>query len=469
MTWPFYMMKPHTAWILRIPSLILGSLLGPIMVFALRRVASARTALIAGVLIAFNTFLINWSAYFMQEMSFQFFGLLGFIYLESARRKDSFRILSLSTVFLALSFWSHEFAFIFIPLAFLYLTIQRNDSKSWLGTWKPWAACFIYIVLISPYIVWNISMKSTFSEHSGMSIAQQHILATLLANRGLNIRFLEFLILGGLHDIGHNPGVFELNHVDPIVGFVLICSSTFIFFTRHRFRPEIVLALVIFWAVVTIFLIFDLQFRIYRLSILIVPASIVTAYLLEDCLSSQKNLIRVAALAIIGYIVVSGSVQVPYAAGAAHRGFRWWRKGPVFCEQPLIDELVDAQRKRNASLVLMPGLFWDHVPLRAEYESGVRFVGGSRETIYSSTFWMRPYTRDEARRLRAVFSCQEDVQSWWEWLESQGYTGTINSKELKFKGILEDTTLVCPVYFFELEHPQPPPVTTLIEHIYHPD
>gem|GEM_PF-5549133 len=468
LAWPFYVSQRHSAWILRIPSVISGSLLGPIAVLALTRIASPRTALIAGICITFNTFLINWSAYFMQEMSFQLFGLLGFIHLEWARRRQSFMILCLTSFFFALSFWSHEFAVVFIPLSFVYLFIHGIRTKSWLLSWKPWVACFIYAILISPYIMWNFSMKSIFSEYSGMSIAQQHILATLLANRGLNIRFLEYFVFGGIRDILHNPGAFELNHIDPLMGTILLCSAIVIPFTRYRSRSEVILATVIFWAVFGFFLVFDLQFRIYRLSILLIPACISAAYIFEDLLSSRKSLFRSIGIILIAYTVVSGTVHVPYAEGAAHRGFRWWRKGPIFDEQPLIDSLVNAQRKREASLVIMPGLFWDHVPLQAEYESGVRFVGGSRETIYSSTFWMRPYSLDEARRLRAVVSCQEDVQGWWDWLELQGYSGTMDVVELEFNGILEDTTMACPLFLFELEHSQPPPVSTIIKRIYQP-
>jgi hypothetical protein len=122
--------------------------------------------------------------------------------------------------------------------------------------------------------------------------------------------------------------------------------------------------------------------------------------------------------------------------------------------------------EKPASLVVLPAPFWDHVPSRAEYETGVRCIGGSRETIYSSTYWLRPYERDEARHLRAVVSCQEDANAWWDWFQNQGYTGSISRQDIAFDGILQDTILVCPIYFMELENVDPPPVSNILGRIY---
>jgi hypothetical protein len=119
-----------------------------------------------------------------------------------------------------------------------------------------------------------------------------------------------------------------------------------------------------------------------------------------------------------------------------------------------------------ASLVVLPAPFWDHVPSRAEYEIGVRCVGGSRETIYSSTYWNRPYKEDEARRLRVAVSCREDVNAWWDWFKNLGYDGSLIKHDLTFQGISQDTTLACPIYFMELEHIDPPPVSKILARIY---
>ncbi len=465
-SWFFFRCAPFSPWALRIPSVVLGALLPVLLALGLWRITNRHVAIMAGLLVATHNFLICWSAYFMQEMTYLFFGLLGFLFLEKARRKESFGHALVSAFFLALAFWSHEFALLLFPMAGFYLLVDGPSSRAWLRTPAPWGATGMWLLMVAPYFVWNMMMREKFAHFGGMSLAQQHLLATMVSQRGFNFRFLEFFVTGGLADMSTRWPRVELNHSDPIMGVVLLSAAGLCLLPPFRKKREVRLALIPFWCTMALFLIIDLRFRIYRFSITLLPACVMAGVVLSAMWNSRRRVLRLSALFVVAYALFSGIVTTPHAQKAAHNGFRWWRKGPLFSESSLIDALREAQHGRKASLVVLPGLFWDHVPLRAEYETGVRYVGGSRETIYSSTYWLRPYSPTEASHVRLVISCQEDVASWRHWLEARGYRGPMEKHDIAFKGILQDTTFVCPVYFLEMDNPNPPPVEVFLERIY---
>lgn len=466
LAWPLYSLSPGSAWLLRIPSLILGALIPCILAAALAGAGFRRAGMFAGILVATNNFLIAWSAYFMQEMSYLLFATLGLVVFGKALEKRSATTAVVAGLFFALAFWSHEFALGIIPVVGAFLVLADHATRRWLFTRGPWIGLGAWVLLVSPYFVWNLLLRHQFLEHGGMSIAQQHILGTVLAQRGCNVRFLEFFLLGGMRDLIARWPSYELNHVDPFLGGVLLVSAVACIAPRMRRLRFVKLSLLVFWGVVLFFCIFDLSFRIYRFSLALLPGSVMAGMLLSYLWDSKRRLLRAVVICVLGYVVLMGAVAQPYAAGAAHKGFRWWRMGPLFAEASLLRVLRSAQTERPASLVVLPAPFWDHVPCRAEYETDVRCVGGSRETIYSSTYWNRPYAKDEARHLRVVVSGQEDVNGWWDWFQDQGYNGSMSKRDVEFYGIFQDTSLVCPIYFMELKNADPPPVSRILARIY---
>jgi 4-amino-4-deoxy-L-arabinose transferase-like glycosyltransferase len=466
LAWPFHSLSPGSAWLLRIPSLVLGALIPCIVAVALAGAGFRRAGIFAGILLATNNFMIAWSAYFMQEMSYLLFATLGLVAFGEALVVRSTTKAVVAGLFFALAFWSHEFAVGIIPIVGTYLVLADNSTRRWLFTSGPWIGFGAWILLVSPYFIWNLLMRPQFLEHGGMSIAQQHILGTILARRGFNARFFEFFVAGGARDLLTRWPSYELNNVDPFVGAFLLLSSAVCLAPRMR-KPHLVkLSFFLFWAIILFFCFFDLSFRIYRFSLALLPGSVLGGMLLSRLWDSKRRLLRTVVICVLSYVVLIGVLAQPYAKGAAHKGFRWWRVGPLFAEAPLLRALRTAQTERPATLVVLPAPFWDHVPCHAEYVTGVRCVGGSRETIYSSTYWNRPYTKDEARHLRVVVSCQEDVNNWWNWLNDQGYDGSMSRREVEFHGIVQDTTVVCPLYFMELEHTDPPPVSRILARIY---
>jgi 4-amino-4-deoxy-L-arabinose transferase-like glycosyltransferase len=464
--WPLHRSSPGSAWLLRLPSLALGALIPCIVFAALAMAGFRRAGTFAGILLAANNFMIAWSAYFMQEMSYLFFATLGLVVFGRAFERRSTTNAITAGILLALAFWSHEFAIGIIPIIGVFLVLSDHGTRRWLLTRQPWIGLMVWMLLVSPYFIWNLLMRPQFVEYGGMSIAQQHLAGTVFAQRGLNLRFLEFFITGGFRDLLAAWPAYELNHVDPLLGGLLIVSALFCLAPQMRKLRFVKFSLFLFWGIVLFFCIFDLSFRIYRFSLALLPGSALGGMLLANLWDSKRRILRTVVISVLGYVILLGIVAQPYAAGAAHEGFRWWRTGPLFAETPLLRALRLAQIQRPASLVVLPAPFWDHVPCRAEYEMGVRCIGGSRETIYSSTFWNRPYGADEAKDLRAVISCQEDVNGWWVWLQDQGYCGKIMRRELEFHGILQDTSLVCPIYFLELTNDDPPPVSRILTRIY---
>ncbi|MBN1425102.1 glycosyltransferase family 39 protein [Candidatus Fermentibacteria bacterium] len=459
--WPLYRMAPHDPWVLRVPSLLAGALIPVLVAWSLWRWANPAAGLVAGLLAASNNFLIAWSAYFMQEMLYLLFGIVGFmLVLRAEYRRSTVEALGAAAL-LALSFWTHEFALLLAPMAGLYL-LASSQSRRWLRTPGPWVAVLLWGILIMPYFAWNLGARERFATLGGISIAQQHIASTVLAKRAINGRFMEFLIGGGLSDIRKWPR-FELNHVDPAMGAILLAASAACLIT-HRANPLVRLCLVAFWFLVAVFSFIDLEFRIYRFSLCLVTGCVMAGVVLGG-LWRRKRL-RPVVMLILCYALVSGAMARPCAGGAAHEGFRWWGKGPLFQESSLIDTVVAAQRSTPASLILMPAPFWDHIPLRLEYEAGARCVGGSREMIYGSTFLMRPYRADEACAPRIVVSCQEDVMSWWEFMQQNGYETSMTRHDMAFAGALEDTLFPCPVFFIDGRTDSPPPVQIFLDQIY---
>ena len=461
---PLYHLSPHTAWVLRIPSLLAGSLIPVVLAWALSRAMTPTAGLMAGLLAASNNFLVTWSAYFMQEMLFLLFAAAGLITMACAERRRSTPLALLSALLCAISFWTHEFALLLVPLAGLYL-LTSSRSRGWLRTPGPWISLLLWGALVLPYFAWNFAQRDRFSAFGGMSIAQQHMAATILARRALNARFFTFFVGGGLNDLVRGWPRFELNHVEPLAGACLLLAAACL--VRKWRDPAIRLCLLVFWGVLILFSLIDLEFRIYRFSLSLLPGCALAGIVLARAWQA-KGLLRCGAAVLVGYCLFTGVSARPYAAGAAHQGFRWWGKGPLFSERPLIELVRRAQQASPASLVIMPAPFWDHAPLQAEYEAGVRCVGGSRETIYSSTFWIRPYGPSEAGSPRIVLSCQEDVASWGEFLRQAGYDTALTRHDTSFRGIMQDTAVACPLYVIDAASEAPVPVETFLDRIYRP-
>lgn len=461
--WPLYRVAPHSAWVLRIPSLLAGSLIPVLLAWAVGRRVTPLAGLMAGLMAVSNNFLVTWSAYFMQEMLFLLFALLGLIALIQAEQRQSPALMLVAAVLCALSFWTHEFALLLVPLAGVWLVTSAR-SRQWLRTPGPWGGVLLWGALILPYFVWNYAQRDRFAAFGGMSIAQQHVAATILARRALNARFVTFFVGGGLTDLLRGWPRLELNHVEPLAGAALLLSAGACLVLKRR-DPVVRLCLVVFWGVLLLFSFIDLEFRIYRFSLCILPGCALGGIVLARAWQA-KRLPRLGVAVLLCYFLVTATGLMPYAAGAAHQGFRWWGKGVLFSERPLIDLAAGAQRNRPASLVIMPAPFWDHAPLQAEYETGVRCLGGSRETIYSSTFWMRPYAASEARALRIIVSCQEDVSSWWDFVTREGYQATLTRDDARFRGMQQDTVVSCPLFVIDAVSDAPLPVQAFLDRIY---
>ncbi len=457
---PLFRLAPHSPWVLRLPSVLAGAGLAALLAWAVIRAVGTTAGVMTGILVASNNFLIAWSAYFMQEMLYLFFAASGFVAFAHAASSRTTPSLFLSALLFALAFWTHEFALLCAPMAFLAL-LADPSTRGWLRRPALWCAGLLWAVLVAPYAVWNLLLRDQFASFGGMSIAQQHLAATILAHRRVNTRFLEFFLCGGLRD---RPWMhLELNHVEPVVGAVLlVCAGRALLRLRH---PVLRLCAIVFWATVVLFTFVDLDFRIYRFSLCLLPGCVAAGMTLARMWQARFPL-RAVAASLLAYALAGSLFLRPYAAGAAHQGFRLGGRGPLFSERPLIDLVVQAQRASPASVVVIPAPFWDHVPLHAEYEAGVRCVGGSRETIYSSTYWMRPYGPREAERPRIVLTPWEDEGAWGDFLSRAGYEATTVRQTLQFRGILEDTVVVCPLTIIDAHSASPLPVQAFIQRVY---
>lgn len=453
---PWYHLAPHSPWVLRLPSLVCGCFLPVLGAWAVTRAWNPSAGLICGLLLATNAFLITWSAYFMQEMLFLTLSAAGMAALYAGLSRRGFLVLA--AVLWALAFWTHEFALVLPPLA--SMVFARHAPRRAI----PWgvAAAGLWALAVAPYFAWNLAHRAEFSTWGGVTIAQQHLGATLWAHRRLNARFLQFFFAGGLRDLLAGRQGFEMNHGEPLMGLGMLLAAAWAW--RHWRQAAAFLCLSVFWAIVALFCVVDLEFRIYRFSLCLLPGSALLAVALERM--SRSRLGRAVAGVLVAYWVIVAAWARPFAAGAAHQGFRWWHRGELFSERPLVDHLAGLQRLSPASVVILPGPFWDHVPLQVEYETGVRCVGGSRETIYASTYWMRPYAPDEAVRPRVVLSCLEDPQPWIQFLEDSGYRVDLLRRPVLFHGILQDTTFACDLLTISAHSPHPLPVQAFLAKVY---
>ena len=212
-TVPFQAVLGHTALAVRIPAVLLGTALVPLLYLLLLRLTDRRVALLGAALIAVLPWAVHFSRIGWDHASYPALLIAGCVLLLDALRRGSGRRLVGAAVVLALSAYTYQIATAMTPLfaaalCWPFRARLRSLSVAQIAT-AVVAACvvvapYVWVTLTVPFITDRARSISTFAQ--GIN---SESLATFTYNYLAELSPV-FLFVSGDHNLRHGSGRGEL-------------------------------------------------------------------------------------------------------------------------------------------------------------------------------------------------------------------------------------------------------------------
>lgn len=211
-TVPFQAVLGHTALAVRIPAVLLGTALVPLLYLLLLRLTDRRVALLGAALIAVLPWAVHFSRVGWDNASYPALLIAGCVLLLDAVRRGSGRLLVGAAVVLALSAYTYQIAILETPLFAAAICWPVRSKLRAFGASRIATAVAVAGVIVAPY-VWLTLTVPLFTERSRSISTFAHgingdALATFVHNYLAELSPVFLFVSGDdnlRHGTGHGP------------------------------------------------------------------------------------------------------------------------------------------------------------------------------------------------------------------------------------------------------------------------
>lgn len=300
--------------------IVLGVLTILLIASMARQWYGAPAAVWTAALLAFNEYDVGASVYATGKAPYLLFLAMAIWAFSRFLLTERARFLYVVGLSVGLAFESNERAVLILPVFFI--TLLLGPHRHWLLRWPPYVACALFLVVISPDILWNV-----LTPKPGMATYGDHF--SRVGGFGFNIYpFLFFvkntirsayLALTGewlVDQSAENP---SMNDLLGVVLFASVCVMT----VRPRaqggqFR---LFLLVLFWFVLGTFTAIRPPSRTNLnmdpvqkdwIDVVLFPAVIFAGSLLTTTPSRWRTMLRVVAVAAMIFAVIAATLWLSY-------------------------------------------------------------------------------------------------------------------------------------------------------------
>ena len=308
-----------------------GLIAGILMIFVASRLADIWAgpivAIMTSILLTFNEYHIGVSVLATDIIYYYLFAMLALYFFCRFLQTEAPGYLFASSVMVGFGFLCRELIVLFIPVFFSFLLSSRY--RYWLKRKEPYMAIFLFLLIISPDIYWNVTTKS----NNHVRLLDQF---TRVGGVGFTPNYLLFYFRGIFRRFGweHIDYYTEFPSMNFVFGTILIgCVVTM---TLRRKRGDSIgdLMLLTFWTILLFFMLIHPAKKIsHRLEdnigwlwidLTLLPATFLTG----SCIARLKNHLKIMAYIALtaGILYAIARIAMVQSLGPALAGDIVWEK-----------------------------------------------------------------------------------------------------------------------------------------------